>query len=103
VSTTPESLAEDLRRRLFPDRPPGDFDPVRRWDDLGLLVTALEAQGLFLMTNSAADPMVKRMASFHRSTPRGFPCAGSSEWGRFPTHGEAILRAAHEAILAPRA
>ncbi len=94
-------MIDEVKKELFPGS--GGFDPVRNWNDLGRLVLALEARGCFLMTNSAADPAVKRMASFHKSTPRGFPCVGSSEWGRFATHGEAILRAAHQAVTAPRA
>lgn len=95
-------LAEEIRQRLFPTLPVDGFAPQKDWADLGRLVTALEARGLYLMTNSAVAPALKRMASFHRSTPAGFPCAGSSEWGPFATHGEAILRAAHAALLHPK-
>lgn len=95
------SLADEVRRILFPEA--RGFDPARDWSDLGRLVTALEERGCFLMTNSAVAPALKRMASFHRSTPQGFPCVGSSGWGPFPTHGEAVLRAAHEVLTRPRA
>ena len=98
-----KQIAEDVRSALFPESSPGSFDPTAEWRDLGRLVTAMEARGCFLMTNSASEPKLKRMASFHRSTPRGFPCVGSSEWGPYATHGEAILRAAAEALLRPRA
>ncbi len=98
-----EAKAEEVRRRLEMEPQAGRFDPVGDWRDLGRLICAMEARGCYLMTNSAADPHLKRMAAFHRSTGRGFPCVGSSEWGRFPTHGEAVLRAAHAALTAPRA
>lgn len=98
-----ERLAEETRQQLLPASVPGSFSPQRSWDDLGRLVLAMEARGCFLMTNSAATPELKRMASFHRSTARGFPCVGSSEWGPFTAHGEAVLLAAHAALFHPQA
>ena len=66
------------------------------------VVDVMESHGYFLMVNSIAAPRLKRIAAFHRVTPEGFPCAGSSEWGPYPTLGEAILRAADEALFRPR-
>lgn len=96
-------LAEETRQRLLPALAPGSFAPQHNWDHLGQLVESMEARGCYLMTNSAATPNLRRMASFHRSTARGFPCVGTSEWGSFATHGEAVLLAAHAALFEPRA
>jgi hypothetical protein len=99
-----DALAREVARVLLPNTAPETFRPHREWLDFGLLVEALEARGLFLMTNSATkDGRVRRTASFHRVTGLGYPCVGSSEWGPFATHGEAVLRAAHEALCRPRA
>lgn len=103
MTTDSRILAEEVRKLLFPSRAPGSFDPAASWADLGELVQAMEARGCFLMTNSTNEPALKRMASFHKATPRGFPCVGASEWGPFSTHGAAILKAAHAALTAPRA
>lgn len=97
------NLAEALRQRLLPTLAAGSFAPQSSWEHLGLLVQSMETRGCYLMTNSAVAPALKRMASFHRSTPQGFPCVASSEWGPFTTHGEAILVAAHAAVFHPRA
>lgn len=94
---------EEIRAVLFPDEPAGGFDPVNSWADFGRMLEALEARGCFLMTNSVSDPTLRRMASFHRSTARGYPCVGSSEWGAFERLGEAVVTAAHEALTKPRA
>ncbi|HYC78543.1 MAG TPA: hypothetical protein VEI02_13025 [Planctomycetota bacterium] len=99
-----EALARATARELLAGTDPATFRPHDDWLDLGLLVRAMEARGLYLMTNSALkDGRVRRMASFHRDTGRGYPCVGASEWGFFATHGEAVLRAAHEAVTRPRA
>ena len=97
-----DALAEDVRSALSLDLAAGAFDPVTRWDHLGILLERLEEDGCYLMTNSVADPELRRMASFHRMTDRGYPCVGASEWGRFERLGEAVLRAAHETLLQPR-
>jgi hypothetical protein len=102
VPKDPSSLSADVGSVLFPDDA-RSFDPVGSWQDLGRLLETLEARGMYLMTNSVADPGVRRMASFHKMTPQGYPCVGSSEWGRYPSLGDAVLRAAHEALLHPRA
>jgi len=96
-------LSEEIRAALFPDEPPGGFDPIGSWDDLGRMLEALEGRGCYLMTNSVSDPSLRRMASFHRSTARGYPCVGSSEWGAFERLGDAVVMAAHEALTRPRA
>jgi hypothetical protein len=97
-------LCADVARALLPNTDAAAFRPDREWLDFGLLIDAMEARGLYLMTNSATkDGRVRRTASFHRVTGLGYPCVGSSEWGYFATHGEAALRAAHEALLKPRA
>ena len=95
-------MAEEVRRRLFPQRQ-GPFAPQSSWSDLGGMLEALEGQGLYLMTNSVADPKVRRMASFHRATPKGYPCVGMSGWGSYETVGGAILCAAFEALTRPLA
>ena len=102
MSADPSQMTEEIRAVLFPDEPAGGFDPVGRWEDLGRLLEALEDRGCFLMTNSVDDPTLRRMASFHRSTARGYPCVGSSEWGMFARVGEAIVVAAHETLINPR-
>jgi len=94
--------AEQVRMVLLPGREPGAFDPAHAWADLGLLIEGMEERGYYLMLNSAVSPRLKRVASFHRVTAQGFPCAGSSEWGPFATVGAAVLAAAHEALFAPR-
>ncbi|MAG57160.1 MAG: hypothetical protein CMJ83_12780 [Planctomycetes bacterium] len=95
-------LAEEVRRVLWPAGLDDGFDPVSSWADLGRLLEVLEGRGCYLMTNSVNDPELRRMASLHRSTPHGYPCVGSSEWGTYARLGEAVLRAAHEALLHPR-
>ena len=95
--------SNEIRALLFPGDGASAFDPVNCWSDFGRMLEALEARGCFLMTNSVDDPSVRRMASFHRSTARGYPCVGSSEWGTFERLGEAVLLAAHEALTKPRA
>jgi hypothetical protein len=102
MAESTEKLAEDVRQRLFPELRAGQFAPQSNWADLGQLIVALEADGMYLMTNSAVAPALKRIAAFHRSTATGFPCAGSSEWGPFASHGEAVLRAAHAALFSRR-
>lgn len=99
-----DAAAREVAGALLPNTDPATFRPHVEWLDFGLMVEALEARGLYLMTNSATqNGRVRRTASFHRVTGQGYPCAGSSEWGFFATHGEAALRAAHEALLKPRA
>ncbi len=99
-----DDLAAEIARDLLPNTDPTGFRPHEDWHDLGLLVAGLEARGLYLMLNSAVKPPgVRRIASLHRDTGWGYPCIGSSEWGFFPTIGEAVLRAAHEALIQPRA
>ncbi len=97
-----KETSEKLRLVLAPETEEGAFDPAHDWEHLGLVVTRMEEKGYFLMVNSTATAYLKRVASFHLITDRGFPCAGSSEWGPFPTIGEAVLRAAHEALFHPR-
>ena len=94
-------IADKVARVLFPERT-GTFDPARDWGDLGALIEGMEAFGYFLMVNSTSHPELRRVAAFHRVTERGFPCAGSSEWGPFPTLGGAVLAAAGEALFEPR-
>jgi hypothetical protein len=99
-----DTAAREIARLLLPNTEAKQFRPHREWLDFGLLVEALEAQGLYLMTNSATkDGKVRRTASFHKVTGFGYPCVGSSEWGPFQTHGEAVVRAAYEALVKPRA
>ena len=95
-------MSEKLRLVLAAARQEGTFDPAHDWEHLGLLVTRMEEKGYFLMVNSSATTHLKRVASFHLVSERGFPCAGSSEWGPFPTIGEAVLRAAYEALFHER-
>lgn len=95
-------MARELGDRLLPGGGAG-FDPAGSWEDLGRLLSALEERGLFLMTNSVADPGVRRMAAFHKHAAKGYPCVGMSSWGAYKTIGEAVLRAAHAAIFDPRA
>ncbi len=98
------SLAQAVARAILPNTDPEEFHPHEDWHDLGMLVEVLETQGLYLMVNSATKAgAVRRIASFHRDTGWGYPCIGSSEWGYFAKLGEAVLRAAHEALLKPRA
>lgn len=97
------TLAREVAKALFRATDPEEFRPEEDWHDAGMLVEALEARGFCLLLNSAwKDGRIRRIASFHKETAQGFPCAGSSEWGFFPTVGEAVLRAAHEALLNPR-
>jgi len=96
-------LADEVCAVLWPDLSPGSFDPISRWEDLGRLLESLEDRGCYLMTNTVADPKLRRMAAFHRATERGYPCVGASEWGAFARLGDAVLRAAHEALTHPRA
>ena len=103
MSADVASLADDVRQVLFPETAEGGFDPVGRWEDFGRMIEALESRGCFLMTNTVSDPQLRRMASFHQSTNEGYPCLGASEWGAFARLGEAVLLAAHEALLKPRA
>ena len=103
MSADVASLADDVRQVLFPETAAGGFDPVGRWEDFGRMIEALESRGCFLMTNTVSDPQLRRMASFHKSTNEGYPCLGASEWGAFARLGEAVLLAAHEALLKPRA
>lgn len=103
MSVDVATLADEVRQVLFPDEAAGRFDPVARWEDFGRLIEALEARGCFLMTNTVSDPVLRRTASFHKSTNQGYPCVGATAWGPFATLGEAVLVAAHEALLRPRA
>lgn len=93
--------AEQVRQVVAPDSP-APFDPAGDWTHLGALVEGMESRGYYLMLNSAVSPQLKRVAAFHRVEGGGFPCAGSSEWGPYATIGEAVLRAAHESLFAPR-
>jgi hypothetical protein len=96
-------MARDVAGALFTATAADEFRPEEDWHDLGLLVEALEIRGFCLMLNSAfRDGRIRRIDAFHRETGGGYPCVGSSEWGAFVTVGEAVLRAAHEALLAPR-
>ena len=101
MSADAASLADEVRGILFPEIAEGDFDPVSRWQDLGRLLESLEDRGCFLMTNTVSDPAVRRMASFHRSTDKGFPCVGASGWGPYDRLGEAVLVAAREVLSGP--
>ena len=103
MSADAATLAEEVREILFPDDPQGSFDPISRWGDLGRLLESLEQRGCYLMTNTVSDPDVRRMASFHRSTDRGFPCVGASGWGPYESLGEAVLVAARAALSDPEA
>ncbi|MEE2711174.1 MAG: hypothetical protein VX913_00220 [Planctomycetota bacterium] len=103
MSADAASMADDVRQVLFPETASGAFDPIACWEDFGRMIEALESRGCFLMTNTVSDPKVRRMASFHKSTEQGYPCVGASEWGPFARLGEAVLMAAHEALLEPRA
>jgi hypothetical protein len=96
-------MGREVAKALFRATDPEEFRPEEDWHDVGMLIDALEAKGFCLLLNSAwRDGRIRRIASFHRETEQGFPCAGSSEWGFFPTVGEAVLRAAHEALTNPR-
>ncbi len=98
------NMATTVAKALLPDIDPPTFDPVGRWDHVGLLISAFESRRIFLMVNSATkDGRIRRIAALHRDTGVGYPCVGSSEWGFFATHGEALLRAAYEAVTRPRA
>jgi hypothetical protein len=97
-------MARDVVKALFRATDPEEFHPESDWHDLGMLIDALEVRGLCLLLNSAFQGgRVRRIASLHQETGQGFPCRGSSEWGFYPTVGEAVLRAAHEALITPRA
>jgi hypothetical protein len=96
-------LARAVAGALFRATDPEEFRPEEDWHDLGMLIEALEIRGFCLLLNSAfRDGRIRRIASFHKETEQGFPCAGSSEWGFFDRVGEAVLRAAHEALTKPR-
>jgi hypothetical protein len=96
-------MAREVVKALFRATDPEEFRPEEDWHDVGMLIDALETKGFSLLLNSAwRDGRIRRIASFHRETDQGFPCAGSSEWGFFATVGEAVLRAAHEALTSPR-
>lgn len=95
-------MSEQLRLVVAPAVDAGRFAPADDWNHLGMLIDAMESRGYFLLVNSASTRRLKRMASFHLMTDQGIPCAGSSDWGPFPTIGEAVLRAAHEALFNPR-
>jgi hypothetical protein len=96
-------MARDVAKALFRATDPEEFRPEEDWHDLGMLIEALEIRGFCLLLNSAfRDGRIRRIASFHRETDQGFPCLGSSEWGFFARAGEAVLRAAHEALIRPR-
>jgi hypothetical protein len=96
-------MARAVAGRLFTATEPDEFRPESDWHDLGVLVEALELEGFCLMLNSAwRDGRIRRIAAFHRETATGYPCVGSSEWGYFDRVGEAVLRAAHEALVSPR-
>lgn len=97
------TMARDVAKALLRATDPEEFRPEEDWYDLGMLIDALEARGFCLLLNSAfRDGRIRRIASFHQETPHGFPCVGSSEWGFFDRPGEAVLRAAHEALTSPR-
>ena len=96
------SMARDVARWLFRTTDPEEFHPEDDWHDLGMLIEALEIRGFCLLLNSAFQGgRIRRIASLHRETEQGFPCMGSSEWGFYPKIGEAVLRAAHQALAAP--
>jgi hypothetical protein len=95
-------MAGEVARALLRATDPEEFHPEEDWTDLGMLIEALEARGLCLMLNSAyRDGRIRRIAALHKETPEGFPCFGTSEWGTFDRIGEAVLRAAHAALIAP--
>jgi hypothetical protein len=94
-------MAADVARALFRATDPAEFSPQDDWHDLGMLVEALEVRGFCLLLNSAFQGgRIRRIASLHRETDQGFPCMGSSEWGFYARVGEAVLRAAHQAVAA---
>jgi hypothetical protein len=96
-------MAGRVAEALFSATDPREFRPEEDWHDLGLLIDALEVRGFCLMLNSAfRDGRIRRIAALHRESAQGYPCIGSSEWGPFERIGEAVLRAAHEALTAPR-
>lgn len=99
-----KAMASVVAKALVPEVEAATFDPVGDWRHAGAIIAALEKQRVFLMVNSATkDGRVRRIAALHRDTGTGYPCVGSSEWGFYPTLGEAVLRAAHEAVTKPRA
>jgi hypothetical protein len=103
TGTEVRALARDVAKALFRATDPEEFRPEEDWHDLGMLIEALEVRGFCLMLNSAfRDGRIRRIAALHRETGQGYPCLGSSEWGPFERVGEAVLRAAHEALTAPR-
>jgi hypothetical protein len=96
-------MAGAVARALFRATDPDEFHPEEDWHDLGMLIDALEIRGFCLLLNSAfREGRIRRMASLHKESEQGFPCVGSSEWGFFDRIGEAVLRAAHEALTNPR-
>lgn len=95
-------LSREVCEVLLQQTDPADFAPAEDWIDLGTLVQAMELRGCFLMVNSTSHGGLRRIAAFHVTTAQGFPCMGSSEWGEYATVGEAVLRAAHEALINPR-
>ena len=96
-------MARAVAGALFRATDPDEFRPEEDWHDLGMLIEALEIKGFCLLLNSAwQGKRIRRMASLHRESDQGFPCMGSSEWGFYEHIGEAVLRAAHEALTAPR-
>jgi hypothetical protein len=98
------AMARDVARAMFRATDPEEFRPEEDWHDLGMLVEALEVRGYCLLLNSAFQSgRIRRIASLHRETEQGFPCAGSSEWGFYPRVGEAVLRAAHQAVVSESA
>jgi hypothetical protein len=97
-----DQLAQQVQIVLF-SQSVSPFRPHSSWEDFGMMLVALESRGLYLMTNSVADPKVRRMAAFHKATEKGYPCVGMSGWGSFASVGEAVLRAAHAALTKPMA
>ena len=96
-------MARAVAGALFRATDPDEFRPEEDWHDLGMLIEALEIKGFCLLLNSAwQGDRIRRIASLHRESDKGFPCMGSSEWGFYKHIGEAVLRAAHEALTAPR-
>src|SRR5262245_43735884 len=96
-------MARAVAQALFRATDPDEFRPEEDWHDRGSLTEALEVRVFCLLLDSAYQgSRVRRIASLHRETAQGFPCMGSSEWGFFEHIGEAVLRAAHEALTAPR-
>lgn len=101
MTGTPDlrAMARGVAGALLRATDADEFRPEDDWHDLGMLIEALELRGFCLLLNSAYQGgRIRRIASLHRETDQGFPCAGSSEWGFFPRIGEAVLRAAHAAL-----